>query len=77
MHHVTIFIDDQRYTAPTLLLFTVADLAEAEVIARQKLEETPEHRHIQVFHEEELIYAFSRVYGVKDAAAAKVDDPLL
>jgi len=66
MHSLTLFIDDERYTVPTLLILFTADLADAERLARQKLDEAPEHLHVHVFEGDRLVCSVSRDPETRD-----------
>jgi hypothetical protein len=42
------FIEDERYTVPTLAIVTVRDERRALELARQRLEESPHHLAVEV-----------------------------
>ena len=56
MHTYSCLITDDRYSAPTLAFFIVAEEAVARELAIRRLLESPHHRQIELLDNGELIF---------------------
>ncbi len=60
MGAITLFIHDDRYTIPTVRLLEATDQETALDLALRALRETPHHRGVELWRDDERLAALSR-----------------
>ena len=60
MRNFSIFVADDRYSVPTMLMAVVTDEARAIELAVDKLAETPHHLSVEVWEADALVFATDR-----------------
>lgn len=60
MGAITLFIHDDRYTIPTVRLLEATDEETALDLALRALRETPHHRGVELWRDDERLAALSR-----------------
>jgi len=56
MRAYTIFIEDDRYSVPTLVMIDTSSRARAEQLALEKLLDSPHHRAVELRLGDKLVY---------------------
>jgi hypothetical protein len=56
----TIFIEDDRYSVPTISILPVADIARALAFAERKLRSSAHYLQIEARQQDELLFVLSR-----------------
>ena len=60
MRAYTIFIEDDRYSVPTLVIIDTSTRARAEQLTLEKLTESPHHRAVELRLGDRLVYRSCR-----------------
>ena len=55
-----LYIDDDRYATPTMEVVAAADFNGARITAKQRVNASPHHQAVEIWHEERLL---SRIEG--------------
>jgi hypothetical protein len=63
MRTFNLFIEDARYTVPTLAIVTVSDAQRAMELARKQLADSPHHLAVEVHEGDELVARLDRDGG--------------
>ena len=63
----SLYIDDTRYSVPTLLLVTVGDEAGLRDLARKKLKDSEHHLAVTAWAEDAFLFSLSRDELVAEA----------
>jgi hypothetical protein len=69
MHTFELFIEDDRYTVPTLEFVMVRDVARARELASERMFASSHHTGIEVRHCGRRLFQMSRPNGRDDAQA--------
>lgn len=56
----TLFVEDDRYSVPTLSIVPVADVARARALAERALRASPHHLRAEARREDELLFVLRR-----------------
>jgi hypothetical protein len=64
-----IYIDDERYSAPSLYLVSAANEARARTLAEQLLNASEHHRGVELRRQDERIYALGSFAAPGPAAS--------
>ena len=60
MRTYTIFVEDDRYSVPTLAMIDTSSRARAEQVTLEKLTESPHHRAVELRLGDKLVYRRAR-----------------
>ena len=63
----SLYIDDTRYTVPTLLFVTLGDAAGLRDLARKKLNDSKHHLAVTAWAEDAFLFSLSRDEPVTEA----------
>ena len=75
MRDYALYVEDDRYTVPTLLFVTTTDEAAAERLARKKLRDSPHHLSVEVREADRLLFKLTPPSADGDRRISSWDRP--